>query len=225
MSLDPIPTQLRKEVNDLFPTLHQPELLDLLLSSATYLELDSGVELLHTGSPITDVPLVLSGQIKVTRQEARGREVLLYYILPGDTCALTLSAFLKREASPVRAVTQQPTRLLLLPPNAVFSLHRHFPDWTQFMVQTYTRRLEDLLEVVDSIAFRQMDRRLVEYLREKSRLHQTHTLHTSHIEISRDLGTRREVVSRLLKQLEKKNLVEIRRGRLRLLPAFFAHQP
>ncbi len=220
-----IPSNLREELRHTFPNLHHPELLDILLSRGTYLELEPGVELLHTGSPITAVPLLLYGQIKVTRQEAQGREVLLYYILPGDTCALTLRAFLKREASPVRAVTQQPSRLLLLPANAVFALHRHFPDWTQFMVDSYARRLEDMLEVIDSIAFLHMDQRLVQYLQEKSHLHQTRTLQTSHVEISRDLGTRREVVSRLLKQLEKKNLVEIRRGRLRLLPAFFSYQP
>jgi len=175
-------------------------LVEKIADNCQYFKLPGGTELMHTGSYISVVPLVLSGTIKVFREDADGREIFLYYINSGESCALTLTACFKMEKSYIKAKIQEDTD----------------PTWSKFVFSTFSQRFDEILKVLETVVFHNMDERLAMYLKEKATVTNTSVLHISHKEIADDLVTSREVISRLLKQMEKKELLELARGRIKL---------
>lgn len=168
------------------------------------------------GSYITVVPLVISGTIKVFREDEKGREVFLYYIKEGESCALTMTACFKMEKSYIKAKIQEETEFIAIPVELVRNFHKEHPSWSKFVFSTFSKRFDEILRVLESIVFHNMDERLSIYLVEKSTILKADTIYNSHKEIADDLVTSREVVSRLLKQMEKKGLVELSRGKIKL---------
>jgi CRP/FNR family transcriptional regulator len=160
---------------------------------------------------------VLDGSIKVIREDEEGNEIFLYYIKSGESCAMTLSSCLRRETSSVKAIVESPADLLALPADVIYSFALRYPSWNDFMTETYARRFEEMLEVIDHIAFHSMDVRLLKYLIDRSHLLQSKVLSVSRTQIAKDLNSSREVISRLLKQMEKKRLVKISGTQVELL--------
>lgn len=200
-----------------FPAFNHPELHEQIVERAVYLKIPVGKTLLQAGDIIHVIPLVVRGSIKVLRVDESGHEVLLYYIQPGESCALTLSSALKQEKSRIKAITQQETEVIGVPSELAYLLGRRFPGWYDFVLDSYSARFQELLNMVDEISFSSLDQRLLKYLREKSELLNTLVLHLSHQEIADDLGTARAVASRLLKQMERRGMIQLLRGRLRIL--------
>jgi len=213
MKKEDIPSILRRH----FPSLNNPELSDTISEKAVFLTIPAGKILMNTGDHIQLIPLVVKGSIKVSRADDSGHEVLLYYIHPGESCALTLSSALKQEKSRIKAITQQVTELIGIPSELAYSLGRKYPGWFDFVLTAYANRFQELLSMVDEISFSSLDQRLLKYLREKSELLNTLVLHLSHQEIADDLGTARAVASRLLKQMEHKGMIQLLRGRIKIL--------
>ena len=208
---------LQERLRHIFPHLAQPGFLDELPEQSSHHLLKAGTELLAPGAYIQAVPLVLRGLIKVIREEAGGREVLLYYIQPGESCAMTLASTLKRERSLIRAVAVEESEVIALASNWVHTLSWQHPAWRHFVLDTYHQRFEELLAVLDGVCFLQLDERLVRYLKDQMRLSGGTMIELSHQTIAEDLNTSREVISRLLKQLESKGMVRLHRGRLKVL--------
>lgn len=204
-------------IRQFFPLLAQAELAEAIASRATSFTIPSGKIILNPGESIRLIPLVVKGSIKVVRADESGHEVLLYYIHPGESCAMTLSSCLKQEKSRIKAVAQQNTEVIGLPADQAYMLGRRYPAWLDFVLDSYARRFEELLNIVDEIGFSSLDQRLVKYLKEKSQVLNTVVLHLSHQEIADDLGTARAVASRLLKQMERKGMISLQRGRIRIL--------
>lgn len=200
-----------------FPSLNHPELSEAISEKAVFLTIPAGKILMNTGDHIHLIPLVTKGSIKVTRADAAGHEVLLYYIHPGESCALTLSSALKLEKSRIKAITQQKTEVIGIPSELAYSLGRKYPGWFDFVLNAYANRFQELLDMVDEISFSSLDQRLLKYLRDQSVLLNTLVLHQSHQEIADDLGTARAVVSRLLKQMENQGMIQLLRGRIKIL--------
>lgn len=197
--------------------LHDRKLKDLLLQTGIVQPFEAGVELLRTGQYIKLVPIVLSGSLRVLREDESGREILLYFIRPGESCIMTLFAVRQNKPSMVRAVADEPVELLLLPVDAVnrdFGNHR---DWVDFTFSLFQQRYEELINTINDIAFSRVDERLLELLRTRSRLSPGQEVQTTHQQLAEELGTAREVVTRLLKKLETEGIVEMGRGRIRLL--------
>lgn len=209
--------EIASTIRTSFPLLHGLEISDAIAARATSLSLPSGKILMQPGETINLIPLVIKGSVKVVRADDAGHEVLLYYIHPGESCAMTLSSCLKKEKSKVKAVVQQATQLIGIPADQAYMLGRKFPAWLDFVLDCYARRFDELLDILDEIGFSSLDQRLSKYLREKSMLLNTTVLHLSHQEIADDLGTARAVISRLLKQMERKGMVKLLRGRIRIL--------
>ena len=207
---------LKRKLKDLFPDFEQHELVEQLVDNCQYFKLPAGTELMHTGSYITVVPLVLSGTIKVFREDTDGREIFLYYINGGESCALTMTACFKMEKSYIKAKIQEDTEFLAIPVELVRQFHKNYPTWSKFVFSTFSKRFDEILKVLETVVFHNMDERLAMYLKEKATVTNTRVLYISHKEIADDLVTSREVVSRLLKQMEKKELVELARGRIKL---------
>ncbi|SDM30295.1 Crp/Fnr family transcriptional regulator [Siphonobacter aquaeclarae] len=202
------------QLRELLPDLFEFRLLEELAQAGEFRTLDSGTALIRPGEFIRSVPIVLSGTIKVLRPDTEGREALLYYLGSHDSCAMSLTCCVGRRASEVAAVAEERTTVLLVPAEQVDNWLCQYPTWKAFIFRTYQRRFENLLETVDSVIFHQLDQRLLEYLRKKTAAAGSHTLLITHEEIARELATSREVVSRLLKQLEKNGRVALTRNKI-----------
>jgi len=207
---------LKKKIKTQFSVFEQNELVEKIVDNCQYFKLPANTELIHTGSYITVVPLVLSGSIKVFREDADGREIFLYYIKGGESCALTMTSCFKMEKSYIKAKIQEETEFLAIPVTLVRSFHKDYPTWSKFVFTTFSQRFDEILRVLETVVFHNMDERLAIYLTEKYSSTNSKVLYVSHKEIADDLVTSREVISRLLKQMEKKELLELARGRIKL---------
>ncbi len=206
--------EIKRAIQRLFPLFDQLELVDELAKNSDFMQLPPKAELLNSGSYIKVIPLVLSGSIKIFRTDENGREIFLYYVQGGESCAITLSSCLKMEKSSIKAVVQEETTLLAIPVGVIYDVNKKYPSWHHFVFDTFSQRFNEVLTVLENVVFHHMDERIAKYLIDKALSLNTKELIISHQEIANDLATSREVVSRLLKQFEKKGLVELSRGKV-----------
>ncbi|MBR9921373.1 MAG: Crp/Fnr family transcriptional regulator [Bacteroidetes bacterium] len=200
-----------------FSGLQNQALLDSIAEKSNWLELEEDTILIDVGDQVRVIPLVVEGLVKVVREDEEGRGVLLYYIRPGESCAYSLNSSLQRGKSQIRATAKKGTRLIALPAEVSNELHRNYPLWQAFILNTFAVRFAELLDVIDSVCFEQMDSRLLRYLRNQQQLNDgSSRLEISHQQIANDLHTSREVISRLLKQLEGQGRVQLHRGWLEI---------
>ncbi|NCU02647.1 MAG: Crp/Fnr family transcriptional regulator [Chitinophagaceae bacterium] len=172
--------------------------------------------LMRKGQYIRSTMLVLNGLIKVYREDDEGNEFLMYYLKPGEACALSLVCAARHEASPIMAKTVSETEVLMVPVDNMSEWMSKFKSWYQFVIETYRTRFDELLATLDNVAFRSMDERLEFYLKRAKEAQQTTLLNISHQEIAQELNTSREVISRLLKKMEQKGLVGLQRNAIEL---------
>ncbi len=184
-----------------------PDLVSEILSSAITKEIPKESEILREGQYVKVIPIVVEGLIKVfTRHE--DKELLLYYIRPMESCVMSFSASLKNEQSKVFAITEEDTRVLLLPVDKVAYWRKQFPDMNSLFFQQYNLRYSELLDTIHHVLFDKMDKRLFDYLQKKVQLTNNNPLKMSHRQIANELGTAREVISRTMKKLETEKLVK-----------------
>lgn len=176
-------------------------------SSSSVVEVSAETEILREGQYIKVIPLVLEGLVKVfTKYE--DKELLLYYIQPNESCVMSFTASLKNEPSKVFAITEENSKILLLPVEKVAQWIGEFPDLNSLFFQQYNIRYSDLLETINQLLFDKLDKRLLDYLKEKVRLTRKNPLKISHRQIANELGTAREVISRVMKKLEQEAKVK-----------------
>lgn len=177
-----------------------------ILEKGTRKEIPAGTELLREGQYVKVVPLVLGGLVKVFSSYEE-KELLLYYIEPAESCIMSFSAGLWNLPSKVYAITEDQSDIMLLPVQHVNDWVRRYPTLNQLFFGQFNKRYEDLLFTIHQVLFQRMDDRLLNYLREKAQRLDTKVLDLRHHQIARELGTAREVVSRILKKLEQEQLV------------------
>lgn len=200
-----------------FPFFSEVELVNRLEEEGQYLKLNPKEELLSHGNYINAVPLVLSGNIKVFREHESGKEVFLYYILGGQSCAMTLNSCFRREKSSIRAVAQTTTEILVLPVQLIYEFNKKYASWQTFVFSTFNNRFEEILSILDSVVFQKMDTRIIQLLERHAAVAKTSTINLSHQAIAEEMATSREVISRLLKKLEQENYLILSRGQITLL--------
>lgn len=189
----------------------EPDLLSEIKEVAVVQTFEANTPILNDGSYIKVIPIVVSGQVKVYRQ-IEDRELLLYYIEPAQSCFMSVSACIMNQKSKVIAVTETETKLILIPMQYVAKWMGKYPRWTNFVMQLSNMRFEELLSTIDNVTFGKLDTRLVNYLLNKAKKTNTTILKTTHQTIANELGSAREVISRLLKQLERDGKVVLSRG-------------
>lgn len=197
--------------------LFEEELRTEILSIGLYRKVNEGVELIDIGNEIKFMPLVISGAIKILREDENGDELALYFIEQGDTCAMTITCCLGSSKSKIRAIAETETELLMIPIQKIGDWMNKYKTWQNFILQSYHERMQELLEAIDTIAFLNMDERLLKYLKGKAIVNKSELIQVTHKEIANDLHTSRVVISRLLKALEKKGRIELRRNQIHLL--------
>jgi CRP/FNR family transcriptional regulator, anaerobic regulatory protein len=173
--------------------------------------------ILQEDSYIKSIPLVVSGSIKVIRTDANGHEILLYYITAGESCIMSFLGGIHDETSKIKAIVEEDAEILLIPVDKASEWLKKFPEWSDFIFKLYHKRFEELLTVVNAIAFQKLDVRLLHLLRQKADLINSKELKVTHQQLAEELGTAREVVSRVAKQMENEGLVHLSRNKITLM--------
>lgn len=202
-----------------FPFLIEKGLKDAFSEHCVFKSFPAGSVLLKEDDTVHFLPLLVKGSLKVTRTDRTGRDILLYYISSGESCIASYAAALFHEASRVKAITEDECEVVLLPVKFLDDWARLYPSWNLFIVRLYYRRFEELLESFNSLAFHMLDERLSDHLKRKAQLQGNSSIQVTHQQLADDLGTAREVVSRLLKTWETEGKVELSRGMIKISQA------
>ena len=168
--------------------------------------------MIREGQFISSFPLVLKGLIRISRTNDDGNELLLYYLKGNEVCAMSLTCCMTNATSNINAVTEEATEVIMLPVDLLDSWIVKYPSWKQFVMQTFQNRFRELLDTVDSIAFLKLDERLVKYFIDRNQNSGATTFSGTHQDLALQLNTSREVISRLLKKLEKDGKVKLSRN-------------
>ncbi|NOT38348.1 MAG: Crp/Fnr family transcriptional regulator [Saprospiraceae bacterium] len=176
-----------------------------------------GDTILNENSYIKAIPIVTKGNIRVMRTDDNGKEILLYYIKPGESCIMSFLGGIHQDTSKVKAIAEEETEILFIPIDKVNLLIREYPQWLDYIFRLYHKRFEELLDVVNAIAFKKLDERLLDFIHTKCKLTKSQTLNITHEQLANELGTARVVVSRLLKQLEDEGTVKLGRNKIMLV--------
>ena len=177
----------------------------------------SGDVILDIDQLVKIMPIILSGSVKISRMDEEGRELLLYYVNPNESCAMTFTCCMQQYPSEVRAVAEEDVELLALPITVMDEWLVKFPTWKSFVMKTIRSRFNEMLKTIDQIAFQKLDERLVNYLKEKSKTTGSALINLSHEQIANELATSRVVISRLLKKLENDKKLLLYRNQIKLL--------
>lgn len=186
-------------------------------SSAINQSFEAGHVLMRTGQYIKNTVLVLSGKIKIYREDEDGGEFFMYYLQPGQACAISMICATKNEQSQIMAKVVEDVELVMVPLPLMDKWMMQHRSWYEFVIDTYRNRFEEVLEVVNSIAFKAMDERLEFYLKRHKEACGCLDIKLSHQEIASELNTSREVISRLLKKLEQTGAVKLHRNHIEFL--------
>ncbi|CAM1334026.1 Crp/Fnr family transcriptional regulator [Tenacibaculum aestuariivivum] len=197
--------------------IFEDELINEIADVAVYKEFKENTIIIDANSYMISIPLILNGAIKVLREDKDGDELVLYYIEKGDTCAMTLSCCMGETKSKIKAIAETDVTVLMIPKNKMSEWLSKYKSWQEYILQSYHSRLNEFIEAVDSIAFLNMNERLLKYLKDKAMVVGNDILNVTHLQIANDLHTSRVVVSRLLKALEKQSKIELHRNQIKIL--------
>ncbi|HRH65442.1 MAG TPA: Crp/Fnr family transcriptional regulator [Bacteroidia bacterium] len=179
-------------------------------------KLEKNEVLMETGDTIRFIPLVQKGVLRIVRQDTEGREAFLYHLYPGQTCAIALNCCQAGKKSMVKAIAEDQSEIQLIPVEQIEEWYK-YPEWRAFISTTYGNRFSELLNVIDLIAFNNLDKQLLHYLQQRAKAVNTKALFITHQEIADELHTHREVISRLLRNMEEKKMVLLGRNTIELL--------
>lgn len=194
-----------------------PELVEKLYLNGNKKTYNEGDIILDENSSIRSIPIVMKGMIKVIRTEEDGREILLYYIQAGESCIMSFLGGMHNEKSIVKAEVEEDAEILFLPVDKVSLFIKEYPEWLDYIFRLYHKRFEELLDIINAIAFKKVDERLLNLLTKKAEISQSKTIIITHEQLANELGTARVVVSRLLKQLEDTGKLKLGRNKIILL--------
>ncbi|SOD96902.1 Crp/Fnr family transcriptional regulator [Spirosoma fluviale] len=192
-------------------------LLQELVEVGQFKRAPVGSYLIRPGEYIRSVPFIIRGSVKIMRPDQEGREALLYYLGGLDACAMSLTCCLGSKRSEITAVVEEETELIAIPVEKIDDWLCRYSTWKQFVFQTYQKRFDNLLMTIDEVIFHKLDERLLAYLQKKVASCQCTVLNITHEEIAQELATSREVISRLLKQLEKNGQIQLTRNKITML--------
>lgn len=203
-----------EDLNQIPEFRSSPELVEQLHQISVRKEYKNGDIILNDGSFIRSIPIVTKGTLKVTRLEEDGREILLYHIKAGESCIMSFLGGLHQETSKVKVEVVEDAEIFFLPIENVSLLIKTYPQWLDYIFRLYHQRFEELLNIVNAIAFKKVDERLLHLLEKKRELTKSNIINITHEQLANELGTARVVVSRLLKALEEEGKVELGRNKI-----------
>ncbi|WP_396168496.1 Crp/Fnr family transcriptional regulator [Flavobacterium sp.] len=204
-------------LHQIYGTILEEALLNEIQQVAMLKEFKEGDVIIDFGDYIKKMPLLLSGAIKILREDFDEGELLLYFIEKGDTCSMSMACCLGDTKSEIRAVAETNGQVVMIPVMYMELWLGKYKSWRNYVFASYNNRLKEMLTAIDNLAFMNMDKRLLNYLLEKSKINTTKEINTTHQEIAYDLNTSRVVISRLLKALEKNGKIKLHRAYIELI--------
>ncbi len=197
-----------------------PLLIAEIEKYAKHSTFEKGEILVKPGDVIIFIPIVLKGSLRVIRQNIDGSEVFLYHLYPGQTCAMSLTCCQSGKKSMIKAIAEDQTEVLQIPVILSEDWYK-YPEWKAYISNNYTNRFAELMQVIDLIAFSNMDKQLLHYLEERSKALNTRILDITHQEVADELHVHREAISRLLRTMEQKKMVRLGRNYIEVLTLGF----
>ncbi|WP_417350196.1 Crp/Fnr family transcriptional regulator [Flavobacterium alkalisoli] len=204
-------------IKQAYGNIFEEALIKEIAEVSTLVEFDEGDKLIDIGEYIRRMPLLLTGAIKILREDRDEGDLLLYFLERGDTCAMTLACCMGDTKSEIRAIAENKGSLAMIPVNKMEEWLGKYKSWRNFVFTSYNKRLSEMLSAVDNLAFMKMDERLLNYLNEKSKVNNSNIINNTHQEIAYELNTSRVVVSRLLKAFENEGKIKLNRNNIVLL--------
>lgn len=180
------------------------------------LDFNTGDIIIEPNKYIKVIPILLKGTIKVIRETNEGNELILYYIKAGQSCAVSLSTSLMNKLSNIKAIAEEKVELIAIPASTSVKWYDSYASWRMFVLRTMDNRYDEIINALDSVAFKKIDERLMDYLKAKTEAVQSNILNITHQEIANELSTSREVISRSLKQLEQKGILKLFRNKVEI---------
>lgn len=197
--------------------IFEKELIDEISRVSVLKDFKEGDVLIDFGDYIKKMPLLISGAIKIMREDLDEGEMLLYFLEKGDTCAMTMACCIGDTKSEIRAVAENDGQIIMIPVNKMEEWLGKYKSWRNYVFSSYNNRLKEMLSAIDNLAFMNMDERLFSYLLDKVKINNSNQILSTHQDIANDLNTSRVVISRLLKALEKKGKIKLHRAYIELL--------
>jgi CRP/FNR family transcriptional regulator len=195
----------------------EPELMKKIQQVGLIRKFKTDEYLMKTGQNIRSAVLVLSGIIKVFREDEEGNEVFMYNIHPGEACAISMTCAARNLSSQIMAKALVDTEVLAIPVELMDEWSSKYKSWYQFVLETYRSRFEELLDTLDQIAFRNLDERLLWYLKQHQKSLKTNIIKVSFTDIAQELNSSREVISRLMKKLAEKGHIKLNKQHIEIL--------
>jgi CRP/FNR family transcriptional regulator len=208
---------VREKLDEFYRIVFEKELIDEISKVGTYKRIRENDILMDINDNFNRIPLLLTGAIKISREDKNGDEIVLYFLERGDTCSITFGSGFNTGISKIRGVAEKDSEVIFIPASKMEDWMVKYKSWRDFVIESYNIRLDEMLEAIDTLAFMKMDQRLYKYLTDKVKIMRNFTLHTTHQEIAIDLNTSRVVISRLLKQLEREGKIKLYRNRIEVL--------
>lgn len=207
-------------ITEQFKHIFEPGLLKELEGKGKYISAKEGDIILDIGQTVRVIPIVLSGSLKISRMDDEGHELLLYYVSPKESCAMTFTCCMQQFPSEVKATAEEDATFLAIPIAIMDEWMMKYPTWKSFVMKTIRTRFNELLKSIDQLAFQKLDERLIHYLKEKSKATGSSLINLSHEQIANEMASSREVISRLLKRLENDKKLLLYRNQIKLLKDF-----
>ena len=209
---------IAKALDTYFPKLAtMPALKEDIIAISNVVSVKAGTVILKQGGYVKIIPLLLSGLAKVFKEDEDGNEVLLYYIKPGESCVMSVTTLARNETSQVKAIIEEDAEVVVIPSDKAMAIAKKYPKWNEFIYDLFNMKFEELLTVIKILTFSKKDIRLLEYLKKEVILKKSNILHTTHQQIAYELGSSREVISRLLKKLENEGAILLKHGTIEVL--------
>ena len=200
-----------------FDFITEFDLITEIKKTGMNLDFKAGAIIVQPERYIKVIPFVIKGTVKVLRVDENGNEFFLYYITTGQSCAVSLSSCITEKISNIKAIAEEDAELIAIPVSSAVKWFNTYSSWRNFVLQTMDYRFDNLITAIDTLAFSKTDERLIYYLQSKSKALNNPIIICTHQEIANELSTTREMISRLLKTLEKKGILKLYRNKIELI--------
>lgn len=210
-------TNMKELLIQTYGSIFEEALLNEIEQVALLKEFNDGDVIIDFGDKILKMPLLLSGAIKILREDFDEGELLLYFIEKGDTCSMSMTCCIGETKSEIKAVAETDGKVVMIPVMYMELWLGKYKSWRNYVFNSYNNRLKEMLNAIDSLAFMNMDERLLNYLLEKSKINSSREINATHQDIAYDLNTSRVVISRLLKALENEGKIKLHRAYIEIV--------
>ena len=208
---------MKKLLQETYGTLFEEKLIDEIVAVSLLRDFKQDDILIDFGDYIKKMPLLITGAIKILREDVDEGELLLYFIEKGDTCAMSMACCMGETKSEIKAVAETDGTVIMIPVHKMEEWLGKYKSWRIYVFNSYNSRLKEMLHTIDNLAFMNMDKRILHYLKDKVKINHSKEINNTHQEIAYDLHTSRVVVSRILKSLENEGTIRLHRASIELL--------